>query len=65
MYLSDPVESLVSAFDFKLGSDLKLLLFLFKVHQVPLICQLGLAPLPELQEQSHCQTDGENKYLSK
>lgn len=56
-HLSDLVESPVGAPDLKLGPDLKLLLFLFKVHQVPLVLQPGLTPLPELQKQSYCQKD--------
>ena len=56
-HLCDLVEPPVSASDLKLGPDLKLLLFLFKVHQVPLVLQPGLTPLPELQKQSYCQED--------
>lgn len=53
-HLSDLVEPPVGASDFKLWSDLKLLLLLLEVHQVPLVLEPGLAPLPELQKQSHC-----------
>lgn len=56
-HLRDLVESLAGALYLKLGPDLKLLLLLLEVHQVPLVLQPGLAPLPELQKQSHCQVD--------
>lgn len=54
-HLSDLIESPFSASDLKLRPDLKLLLFLLKVHQVPLVLQPGLTPFPELQKQSYCQ----------
>lgn len=60
-HLCDLVESPVSASDLKLRPDLKLLLLLFKVHQVPLVLQTGLTPFPELQKQSYCQTGFEER----
>ena len=49
------VEALVGALGLVLRSELELLLLLLKVHQVPLVLQPGLTPLPELQEQSDCR----------
>ena len=54
-HLRDAVAASVGALGLVLGSELKLLLLLLKVHQVPLVLQPGLTPLPELQEQSDCK----------
>lgn len=56
-HLSDLVEPPVGALDLELGLDLELQLLLLEVHQVPLVLQPGLAPLPELQEEGDCGTD--------
>lgn len=64
-HLSDLVQSPVCALDLKLWPDLKLLLFLLKVHQVPLVLEPGLTTFPELQKQSYCQTDFKKGHVGK
>ena len=54
-YLRDAVAALFAALHLVLRPELQLLLFLLEVHQVPLVLQTRLPPLPQLQEQSDCR----------
>lgn len=56
-YLSHRVLLLLGTFCLVLGSQLELLLFLFKINQIPLIFQPSLPSLPELQEKRNCSLE--------
>lgn len=51
LYLRHRIHLLQFTHGFKLRPQLELLLFFFKVHQIPLILKPGLSLFPELQKQ--------------
>lgn len=56
-YLSYGILLLLGTFCFILRPQLELLLFLFKINQIPLIFQSSLPPLPKFQEKRNCNLE--------
>lgn len=56
-YLSYRILLLLGTFCLVLRPQLELLLFLFKINQIPLIFQSSLPPLPKLQEKCNCNLE--------
>lgn len=56
-YLSYRILLLLGAFCLVLWPQLELLLFLFKINQIPLIFQSSLPSLPKLQEKRNCNLE--------